>query len=1069
MTALDGFDLILGRPWFNDYNPRFDWPSNTILSPFHVEAVATLATGSPTIQHLSASKMAKVLRKTDTELYVCSLREVVEALPSTTTLSPESAKRLQALLDQFQEAHGIFDEPSGLNFEAGTSHEIPLEEGSKVPMHGLRRMSPAELEELLKQLNWYLEKGWIRPSQSSFSAPVVFAKKSDGTLRFCLDYRSLNAITKKSRYPLPKIDELLDQLHGAQFFTSLDLSSAYHQIPMNPADIHKTAFRTRYGQYEFLVMPFGLTNAPATCQATMNEVLGPYIDKFAAIYLDDCLIWSKTEEDHLLHIQLVLEAFAKRNFKLKLSKCTFAQGSTKFLGFIVSKQGISVDPHKTSAIVDWPRPSTCTEVRSFLGFCNFYRRFIRNFSTIAAPLTALTSALKPFPPTLPRAAHDAFLALKAAMAGAPVLAIPFTGPDAEFDLFTDASRVGVGAVLEQDSHPVCFESRKLSVHEVNYPVHDLELLAVIHALKVFRHYLEGCKHFVLYTDHHSLQYFFRQKELSRRQVGWLETLVDFQSNMTIKYLPGEKNKADALSRLLTAESLYSTFEVWAPSLSSRIKALYAQDPFFSSKTLPSYICLGADGLYFHGDRICVPNCAALRTEIVAMFHDDGSAGHPGYMSTMNAIGKHYYWPRMSAFVRRYCTSCSVCQRTKVDRRSSAGLLHPHLVPTRPWDHIGMDLITDLPVSVSFDGQEYTAIATFVDLLTKQAFFVRTNKTVDARGMAHLYFENVYRLKGLSSKIVSDRDTRFTAGFWQTLFARLGTKLNMSTAHHPQTDGQAERVNGIIEQILRAYVHQTHSDWATWLPLAEFAYNSRQQASTTISPFEANYGYRPSTPATLNLSPSSDPDNYASRLIEIHQLIQRESEAAKLHQAAQANKHRRAITLAVGDEVWLDSSKLVFKDQPSSKFKDRFCGPFQILEQVSPVSYRLALPTQLGVHPVFHVSRLRLAVSPEPSEFPGRPSSSRPAPLATDFSYSATFMVDSLLDVRIEAKKLQFLVHWAAPYHDPKFDSWEPYPALKKLTCMHVFLTSMRYQRFMESPVFRVFAKRWPNSVPKLKV
>jgi hypothetical protein len=262
----------------------------------------------------------------------------------------------------------------------------------------------------------------------------------------------------------------------------------------------------------------------------------------------------------------------------------------------------------------------------------------------------------------------------------------------------------------------------------------------------------------------------------------------------------------------------------------------------------------------------------------------------------------------------------------------------------------------------------------------------------------------------------------------------------------------------------------HSDWATWLPLAEFAYNARRHASTTISPFEANYGYVPYTPATLDLplsSPSEASDDYAQRLRDIHIMIQRELEAAKLYQAAQANKHRREVTLHVGDHVWLNSENLAFKEQPSSKLRDRACGPFEIVECVSPVSYRLALPAQMAVHPVFHVSRLRLAVSSDPTEFPARPESVRPPPSSTDFSYSAKFLVDHIADVRLQDTRLQFLVRWASPYNDPKFDTWEPYSALKHLDCMRPFLCSPAYVRFTSTPAFHAFAKRWPRSVPKL--
>ena len=640
-TALDNVDFILGKPWLAHFNPDIDWAANIVLSPFYMEAVSSPCT--PTLQFLSASKMVKVLRNPSTQLYLGSLKEILETpaapdpMKPATSLSPEYEHRLHELLRQHAPS---FAEPSGVNLKTGVFHTIPLLPDAKPPVHGMRRMSPAELAEVQKQLTWYLDKGWIRPSTSAFGAPVVFAKKPDGSLRFCLDYRALNNLTVKNRYPLPKIDELLDQLHGAKFFTSLDLSSAYHQIPMAPDDIHKTAFKTRYGHYEFTVMPFGLTNAPATCQAVMNDILRPYLDKFTSIYLDDCMIWSRTEEEHLEHLRLVLEAFAAANLHFKISKCSFATTSTKFLGFIVSRDGISMDPKKISAIVNWQPPTSITEVRRFLGFCNFYRRFVKNYSTIAAPLTALTSALKPFPANLPPDVMDAFTQLKTALTTAPLLRIPLTGPDATFDLYTDASQVGLGAVLEQETHPVCYASRTLSPAEQNYPVHELELLAVVHALKSFRHYLEGCQHFTLYTDHHSLQYLFRQRDLSRRQAGWLETLVDFQPNMEIRYLPGEKNRADALSRHLSSLNLCTMFEVYAPSLSLSISSAYAADEYYSPSKLPTWIRKSDDGLYYFRDRICVPADNALRTRILAEFHDAPSAGHPGYLRTLNAVAQH---------------------------------------------------------------------------------------------------------------------------------------------------------------------------------------------------------------------------------------------------------------------------------------------------------------------------------------------------------------------------------------------------------------------------------------------
>ena len=538
---------------------------------------------------------------------------------------------------------------------------------------------------------------------------------------------------------LPRIDEALDQLKGAAFFSSFDLFSGYHQVPMHPDDIYKTAFRSRYGLYEFTVMPFGLTSAPATFQTLMNEVLRPYIDKFVLVYLDDVMVYSATESEHLEHVNLVLQALTNARLHLKPSKCHFAQPSTIFLGYKISADGISMDPKKVEAILNWPLPTSITEVRAFLGFVGFYRRFIRNFATIPTPLTNLTSALKPFPSPLPPAAVDAFHTLQIAITTAPVLISPTTGTDATFELYTDASQTGIGAVLLQDGHPICFESRKLTPAERNYPIHELELLAVINALRAFRHYLEGCKSFTLFTDHHSLQYLFTQKDLSRRQARWSHDLADFQQTMMIKYIPGAKNHADPLSRHLAIQyinsvvlNLLTDFTVTGDTFLTDITNAYAADPYYSKP--PPFLTVN-DNRYYFNDRLCVPNVPALRLRVLQQCHDAPSAGHAGYLRTLNATSARFWWPHMSRSVKAYVASCPICQRIKPSTLLPPGLLRPHAVPSRPWSHIRMDLITDLPRSLGPDGQSYDAICTFVCMLTKQAFFVRTTKVVTSHGLA----------------------------------------------------------------------------------------------------------------------------------------------------------------------------------------------------------------------------------------------------------------------------------------------------------------------------------------------
>ena len=437
ITALDGFDMVLGMPWLAQYDPHIKWSTQEITYPWNIQGTATVL--GPGIQMLHATRMAKVLRQKDGEVYVLAVKGVSEEtsdapdlLTPSTDLPPEQELQLHEMLT----GRTTFDPPRGVNRRVKGRHRIELAGTPK--SHGYKRMSPAELEVLRLKLDEFLENGWLRPAtgfHSNFAAPVVFARKADGTLRFCVDYRALNEVTVRDGYPLPRDDELLDQLHGAKYFTTMDLSSAYHQIPMHEDDIFKTTFRTRYGLFEWVVMPMGLSNAPATCQRVMNEMLAGCLDKFAFIYLDDIMIYSKTAAEHLMHVQLVLEALDRYNFKVKLQKCTFAKKQTRFLGYLVSDEGVAADPAKVAAVVNWPVPSSITEVRQFLGFCNFYRKFIRNFSEIAAPLTELTSSLKVFPNPLPVAAVDAMRKLQSAMVSTPVLRIPNSGPDSTFTLY----------------------------------------------------------------------------------------------------------------------------------------------------------------------------------------------------------------------------------------------------------------------------------------------------------------------------------------------------------------------------------------------------------------------------------------------------------------------------------------------------------------------------------------------------------------------------------------------------------------------------------------------------------
>ncbi|GKA90738.1 putative reverse transcriptase domain-containing protein [Tanacetum coccineum] len=334
----------------------------------------------------------------------------------------------------------------------------------------------------------------------------------------CIDYRELNKLTVKNRYPLPRIDDLFDQLQGSSVYSKIDLRSGYHQLRVRDEDIPKTAFRTRYGHYEFQVMPFGLTNAPAVFMDLMNRVCRPYLDKFVIVFIDDILIYSKTKEEHDAHLRLILELLKKEELYAKFSKCDFWLSKVQFLGHVIDSEGIHVDPAKIESIKDWESPKTPTEIRQFLGLAGYYRRFIEGFSKIAKPMTKLTQKSVKF--NWGEKEETAFQTLKQKLCSAPILALPEGSEN--FVVYCDASHKGLGAVLMQKEKVIAYASRQLKIHEKNYTTHDLELGAVVFALKMWRHYLYGTK-CVVFTDHKSLQHILDQKELNMRQRRWLET------------------------------------------------------------------------------------------------------------------------------------------------------------------------------------------------------------------------------------------------------------------------------------------------------------------------------------------------------------------------------------------------------------------------------------------------------------------------------------------------------------------------------------------------------------------
>ena len=797
---------------------------------------------------------------------------------------------------------------------------IDLKDGACPPFGPIYGLSEPELKTLKIYIEENLAKGFIRHSKSPAGSPILFVKKKDGTLRLCIDYRGLNRVTVRNRYPLPLIPELLDRLRAGRIFSKIDLRGAYNLVRIKPGDEWKTAFRTRYGHFEYMVMPFGLTNAPAIFQHMMNDIFREYLDQFVVIYLDDILIFSQDYIEHTKHVRLILTKLREHGLYAKPEKCEFDRTSVEFLGYVISSDGITMDEKKVETVQQWEVPTRVKDVQSFLGFANFYRRFIQGFSTLAQPLIALTRKDSPFcwTPTT----QLAFETLKKAFTSAPVLLHPdLTKP---FTIETDASDFAIGAILSQSDnngilHPVAFYSRKFTPPEINYPVYDKELSAIIAAFEEWRPYLAGTQHRVqVVTDHKNLVYFTTTRILNRRQAQWSTFLADY--DFEIVFRPGAQHgKADALSRRSEFEirpgdetynqqsrcllqphqiQLFAAYMGADESLLNAIATDTATDKFAKeikdNRVNKSTIkevrnsqeqFMFRDGFLFRNNLMYVPD-GPCRIRIMKECHDDALAGHFGVAKTLELISRSYWWPQPWKLVKQFVKTCDTCARAKAVHHRPYGLLQPLPNPNRPWASISTDFITDLP---DIDG--FNSVLVVVDRFTKMAHFIPCSKAISGMETTDLLLTNIVRLHGLPDDIISDRGPQFMSHFWKRLFQTLGTSTKFSTAFHPETDGQMERVNQILEQYLRCMISYQQDDWIKFLPMAEFAYNNTLHTSTSVTPFFANYGFHPRFSIAIPVGSVNPSAEERARLMkEVHHDLSLELSIAQERHKEKVDQH-----------------------------------------------------------------------------------------------------------------------------------------------------------------------------------
>jgi transposase InsO family protein len=915
-------------------------------------------------------------------------------------------------------------------------HAIELKEGFQPKKGRMINLSVQEQQEVSDFIDSQLAKGYIRPSKSPQTSPVFFVPKPDGKKRMVQDYRHINEWTVKNNYPLPLISQLVDKLKGAKLFTKMDLRWGYNNIRIKEGDEWKAAFVCHKGSFEPLVMYFGMCNSPATFQEMMNELFSD-MDNVVIIYLDDLMIFTKTdsEEEHDRLILKVLQRLAENDLFVKPEKCTFKAKEVDFLGMVVSAKGISMNEGKVHAIRNWPVPKKVRDVRAFLGFGNFYRRFIQDFAKITRPLNDLTKKDHPWIWGDPQ--QDAFDKLKEAFTTAPILAYPDN--DCKFRVECDASNFATGAVLSMEKdglwHPCAFSSHSLNAQERNYQIADKEMLAIIRALEQWRHYLEGAKfQFEIWSDHANLQYFMKSQDLNRRQARWALYLSRFNFHLVYK-VGSSMGKADALSRredhaigieednkdvvLIKPEWLRDigrTDKETAITIDSVlteeiVKATKKEEK--DQKIDKKNLHKEKNGLYTYKGRIYIPKDTVLRTRILTLHHDTPVAGHPGEYKTQKLVERSFWWPKLKDEVKEYVRRCDRCARFKGRNAPPPGKLQPLPIPAGPWEDISADFITDLPLSNGFD-----SILVVIDRFSKEAVFIPTVKTVTSLDTAKLYRDNVWKVHGTPKSLVSDRGPQFASKLMTDLSKMIGIELKLSTAFHPQTDGQTERLNRDLQQYLRIFTCEKQREWADWLAIAQFAYNNKTQEATRKSPFEITRTYQ--TRMGVEITDSNVPGaiQEAEAIKSTLEQVQRNLELAQQRMKSQADKHRSiAPEYKIGDQVWLSTANLKLQRE-SRKLTERWLGPYAIVKLVGPNAVELKLPRGMRIHPVVNISR----VKPYRERLPGQPIVKPGGVLVTEDGQQE-YVVEKIIDSRLKQGKIEFLVHWEG-YEDVD-RTWEP--------------------------------------------
>ena len=937
--------------------------------------------------------------------------------------------------EEYERHSRVFSEEESHRFPPSRpwDHAIDLKEGAPEAINcKIIPMTMEEDEALKKFIKEQLERGYIWKSKSPYASAFFFIKKKDGKLRPIQDYHKLNQYTIRNKYPLPLIPELIMQVKDANIFSKFDICWGYNNIRIKEGDQHKAAFKTKYGLYEPNIMFFGLTNSLATFQAMMDHILQPWAEKWeledvkGSWYMDDVLVASRNKEKHRQATHELLDILEANDLFLKPEKCVWEQPRVDYLGLILEEGVMHMDPAKIAGIATWPTPTSVKQVRSFLGFCNFYRPFIYQFSHIARPLNELTR--KDTPWTWEERQQEAFETLRKRITSEPVLKQPQL--DQQFKVEVDASGYAIGVVLMQRDekgkrHPVTYFSSTLNEAKRNYNIYTLELYAIVRVLRHWRPFLAGSPHeIIVHTDHVNLQYWKEPQKINWRIAQEVMELLEY--NIKLKNIPGRENgRADMLSRrpdydqggednqdvMVLPEKIF----IRSRTISYIPEEPPQQDEGIIRQWAGTHDLKKINGEWWKDGCKVITSKGQDKCKIIQAYHDVPAYGHPGINRTKDLVAKYYWWLQLAKDVQEYVKGCTQCQQNKVNTCPQKAPLN-HITPAigaLPFQTISMDFIVKLPELAGYD-----SILTITDHdCTKMLITIPCRETIMAEGVAELFLRQIFPRFGLPSKIISNRDPRFVSKFMKELCRLMGITQNVSTAYHPRTDRQSKRSNQWLEQYLQFWVNHQQTNWHHYLPLAEFAHNSWKNEVTGRSPFEILMGYSPRA-EIFNVTLS-----IPTVALRLRDWKRAREEVQRLMIKAQKKwtKGKELIQrYKTGDQVWLDGCNLRI-DWPSVKLALKRYGPFKIGKVLSPITYQLKLLPQWKIHDVFHAD---LLTPYHETELHG-PNFTRPPPDLIDGEEE--YEVKEILQSQRFGRghKVQYLVKWKGyPESENQWVDWD---------------------------------------------